>query len=137
MGAVIDFFKALAGICETKPLDQALWRVEGDQAVVLLAGANQYLPPGGAVRLEGKEVGKPVLVMHASDGTYRAFINRCTHMGRRVDPAQEGQSLRCCSVGHSTFDLKGAQLTGPAKGGMTALPVSHEQGELSISLPRE
>jgi cytochrome b6-f complex iron-sulfur subunit len=137
MGWLVDCIKAIAGICETKPLDPALWRVEGDQAVVLLAGASQYLPPGGAVRLEGPEVGKPVLIMRSADGDYLAFINKCTHMGRRVDPAQEWQILRCCSVSHSTFGLDGNNLSGPAKGGLTVLPVNHESGELRITLPKK
>ena len=137
MGAIAGFFKALAGICETRPLDQALWRVEGDQAVVLLAGASQYLPQGGAVRLEGPEVGKPVLLMRSADGDYRAYVNKCTHAGRRVDPAQDGRGLRCCSLSHSTFDLEGAKQSGPAKGNLTVLPVSHESGELRITLPRQ
>ena len=137
MGAVMDFFRAVAGICETKPLDSALWRVEADQAVVLLAGAGQLQASGSAARLEGAELGSPVLVMHGADGTYRAFINRCTHMGRRIDPAQGGQSLRCCSVSHSTFDLAGEKLSGPAKGGLTSLPVRHERGELYITLPKD
>jgi cytochrome b6-f complex iron-sulfur subunit len=137
MGGIVDFFKAVAGICETKPLDKALWRVEGDQAVVLLASASGYLPQGGAVRLEGPEVGQPVLVMRATDGTYRAYVNKCTHMGRRMDPAKDGQILRCCSVNHSTFDLEGVKRSGPAKGGLTVLPVQHESGELRITLPKE
>jgi cytochrome b6-f complex iron-sulfur subunit len=137
MGAVLDFFKALAGICQTKPLDQALWRIDGDQAIVLLAGASQLAQPGSAARLEGEGLGAPVLVLRGADGGYRAFVNRCTHGGRRLDPAQGGQTLRCCSVNHSTFDLKGAKLSGPAKGPLTALAVHHEKGELFITLPAD
>lgn len=135
MSALMDFFRAVAGICETKPLDQALWRVEADQAVVLLAGAGQLQARGSAARLEGAELGAPVLVMHGPDGAYRAFINRCTHGGRRLDPAKEGKILRCCSVNHSTFDLAGEKLSGPAKGGLKPLAVRHEKGELYITLP--
>ncbi len=135
MGAVLDFFKSVAGICQTKPLDRALWRTEGDQAVVLLAGASQLQALGSAVRLEGEGLGEPLLLLRAADGTYRAFVNRCTHMGRRIDPSQGGQSLRCCSVSHSTFDLAGEKLSGPAKGGLKPLPVRHEKGELYITLP--
>ena len=137
MGALKNFFRAVAGICETKPLDRALWRIEADQAVVLLAGAGQLQARGSAVRLESAELGVPLLVMHGPDGTYRAFINRCTHMGRRLDPAQEGQALRCCSLSHSTFDLQGAKLSGPAKGALTPLAVRHERGELYITLPSD
>jgi len=135
MGVFSDFFKAVAGICQTQPLDQALWRVEGDKIVVLLAAAGQLDRRGGAARLEGQGLPAPVLVLRGEDGGYRAFVNRCTHMGRRLDPAAGGASLRCCSLSHSAFDLEGGRLAGPAKGGLTKLKVEHLRGELFVALP--
>ncbi|KMY68285.1 hypothetical protein AAU61_00830 [Desulfocarbo indianensis] len=137
MGALADFFRALAGICQTRPLDQAFWRVEGDKIIVLLAAAGQLAQRGGAARLEGQGLPAPVLVLRGQDGGYRAFVNRCTHMGRRLDPAAGGASLRCCSLSHSTFDLEGERLAGPAKGGLTKLKVEHLRGELLVTLPPE
>jgi nitrite reductase/ring-hydroxylating ferredoxin subunit len=131
---LISLVKAVLGRCETPLLDPALWRAADGEARVEVAAATALAAAGGAVRLEGRGLPAPVLVMRAAGGGLRAYLNRCPHGGRRLDPAREGEALRCCSVGHSTFDLEGNKLSGPAAGGVQPLETRSQGGELVISL---
>jgi cytochrome b6-f complex iron-sulfur subunit len=135
MAFFTDFFKAILGICETRPLDAALWTREGNEVTVKLAEATALSPVGGAVRLQGKGLGSPVLIVHANADDYLAFENRCTHVGRRrLDPVAGKQELRCCSIGHSRFDYEGSRLSGPAKDPLKKYPVEKRDEELIVTL---
>lgn len=123
MAAVCKFFKALLGICETKPLSPDLWSVEGGKVVVKKPDA---IPKGGAAYLQGKGLQEPLLIVHTDDDRYLSFTNRCTHAKRKIDPVVGEQKLRCCSVNHSKFDYDGKPLSGPAKE-----PLKRHQVELS------
>jgi nitrite reductase/ring-hydroxylating ferredoxin subunit len=131
---LIDFFKALLGRCETPLLDPELWRPGDGEVRLDIAAAVALAQPGGAVRLEGDGLADPILVLRDSQGKLRAFLNRCPHGGRRLDPYGGGDKVRCCSVGHSTFGLDGQKISGPAPGGVTPLPTRTEGGELVVSL---
>jgi cytochrome b6-f complex iron-sulfur subunit len=131
--ALIGFFKAILGICETPPLDAALWTVEGNQVTIRLAEAAALAPVGGAVRLEGKGLASPVLVVHTGDH-YLAFENRCTHGGRKLDPVAGKDELRCCSLNHSRFDYEGNKLSGPAEGALKKYAVEKRGEELIVIL---
>ncbi len=115
MSAIVDFLKALAGICETKPLDQDMWQLDGNRITLYLDDFEQFHSPGGAVLIKGKGLKPPVLIVRADDGRFYSFANTCTHMGRKLDPTPGKRVLRCCSVNHSTFDYEGNRLSGPAK----------------------
>ena len=134
MGRVRDFFRSLAGICDTERLDDTLWEIREGRAAVPLGRVPQLGPAGGAVYLAGKGLKKPILLMNAGGGGYLAYTNACTHGGRKLDPASDGRGLRCCSVNHSTFDLDGAKTGGPAKGPLTTHEVEEREGTLLISL---
>ena len=134
MGAVMGFFKALLGICETPPLDAELWTLEGSELTIRLGDAAALAPVGGAVRLQGKGLGTPVLVVHADDDEYLAFENRCTHHGRKLDPVEGEREVRCCSIGHARFDYEGNKLGGPAKGPLKKYSVEKRGEELIITL---
>ncbi len=115
MSAIVDFFKAVAGICATKPLEEGNWELEHDQARIHLDRVPELREVGTAVYLEGKGLDDRVLVVHAEDGELKAFSNRCTHAGRKLDPVSGEKKLRCCSVSHTTYDYNGENISGPGK----------------------
>jgi len=133
MGAVVDFFKALAGVCRTSPLGPEAWRLEPDGVRIDLGRAGQLNQAGGAARLEGRGLARGVLVVRDGDG-FLAFENRCAHFGRRLDPVPGQEVLRCCSLNHSTYDFQGRRLAGPARGDLKTLPVERAGQELIIRL---
>ena len=131
---VVGFFKAILGICQTSPLDAGLWTAEGNQVTVRLDKTAALIPVGGAARLEGKGLVSSVLVVHSGGDEYLAFENRCTHGGRRLDPVEGKEELRCCSVNHARFDYQGNKLSGPAKGPLKVYPVERRGEELVVTL---
>jgi cytochrome b6-f complex iron-sulfur subunit len=131
--ALIGFFKAILGICETPPLDAGLWTLEGNQVTIRLSEAVVLAPIGGAARLEGKGLTSSVLIVHTGDH-YLAFENRCTHGGRKLDPVAGREELRCCSVNHSRFDYEGNKLSGPAQGSLRRYAVEKRGDELVVTL---
>ena len=130
----MGFIKAALGICETKPLSDDLWSLEGNKARVKLSQMAESLPKGGAVYLKGKGLDKPVLVLRTEDDRYLAFANRCTHGGRKLDPVSGESVIRCCSIGHATFDYEGTRLSGPAKDPLTRYAVEQSDEGLIITL---
>jgi nitrite reductase/ring-hydroxylating ferredoxin subunit len=134
MALLTGFFKALLGICETPPLDEELWTLEGNQVTVRLGEAATLAAVGGAARLGGKERVPSILVVHAGPDEYLAFENRCTHAGRKLDPVEGKRELRCCSVGHSRFDYEGNKLSGMAKDSLKKYPVEMRDGKLIVAL---
>ena len=116
MSGIVDFFKAIAGICRTQPLSPDLWDMKGNTIKIKLSQVAELQHPGGAIYVKGAGLKRPILVVRGDDNSYYAFKNRCTHGGRKLDPVEGKPVLRCCSVNHSTFDFEGNKLTGPAKG---------------------
>lgn len=131
-----NFFQRLFGISATsRPVEDDCWRYSDGKLVVELAKAGELNSPGGAIRLEGKNLPKRVLVVHGEDGEYRAFHNRCTHMGhRRLDPVPGTTTVQCCSVNKSTYDVEGNKIFGPTPQPITRFPVEKEEGRLIVSL---
>ena len=92
----MGLFKRILGICETpKPKDPECWSIVGEQVEIDLARAPELGEGQGAIRLEGKGLSERVLVVHGSDGSFHAYRNRCTHMGRRIDPLKGSDRMTC------------------------------------------
>ncbi len=130
----MSIFKAVLGICETKPLGSNLWSLEGSKVQVKLSQMPEPLPKGGAVYLRGGGLSKPVLLLRTEDDRYLAFEDRCTHFGRKIDPVPGEAKLRCCSLFHSTYDLEGKNISGAAKMPITRYAVEQSDGDLVITL---
>ena len=128
----MSLFKALLGMCETKPLDSAAWSVNDSQVTVNLDAA-AGLKSDGAVYLEGQGLAKPILIVNVA-GDYLAFSNSCRHLGRKLDLVPGKNRLRCCSLMHSEYDLDGQVVKGPAKEPVKKYEVSQREGNLVISL---
>ena len=134
MSFIVNFLKSVAGICRTKPLDPHMWEMKGSKITIEIKDVLGLEHPGAAVLLQGKGLNAPVLVVRTPDRGFLCVENRCTHMGRKLDPVPDGQTLRCCSVSHSTFDYRGNKLAGPAKGPIRVYRHEENQGRLVIDV---
>ena len=130
-----NFFQRLFGICATrKPSQQEGWKVAGRKISIDLNAMPELKDNGSAVRIEGKDIEEPVLVVHGDDGAYHAFRNRCTHGKRALDPVPGTSTIQCCSVGTSTFNYDGSLIEGPAKGPLAVYEVDRAGESLTITL---
>jgi nitrite reductase/ring-hydroxylating ferredoxin subunit len=130
-----SFFQRLIGRCATRePIDESCWTVSEGYVVVDLGRAEELASVGSAIRLEGKELKRRVLVLRGDDGDFYAFENYCTHGRRRLDPVPGAGTLQCCSLGKSTFDYSGKLLKGSAKRDLQTLSVALEGKALKIRL---
>ena len=99
-----SFFQRLLGIsATTKPGIDDCWNYAEGKLTIDLDKAVELKIPGGAIRFEGKGLPERVLVVSGEDGDYRAFHNRCTHLGhRRLDPVPGTSTVQCCSINKCT-----------------------------------
>jgi len=131
----MKFLKRILGTCETKqPADPECWRYEAGRLEVDLLRAPELADKGGALRFEGEALPKRVLVVHGADDEFRAYHNKCTHAGRRVDVVDAGELLECCSVGKSTYALTGQSVRGPGKDALFLFPTALEDSRLFVDL---
>ena len=130
-----SILQRLFGIPATKlPADPNCWTYAGDKLVIELDRALELAKPGGAMRVEGKNLPERVLIVHGDDDNYYAFQNRCRHMGRRLDPVPGTATVQCCSVSKTTYAYDGKVLSGPAKAGAKPLKLEVQEGKLIIAL---
>ena len=131
----MGIFKRLLGICSTRqPANAACWSYVEGKIHVELAEAPELQVPEGAIRLEGKGLPNRILVVRGPDEQLYAFRNRCTHMGRRIDPLPNTEKLQCCSVSKSTYDYSGQVMSGPTTDNLVKYPIIIEGNRLTISL---
>lgn len=131
-----SIFQRLLGIsATTKPELADCWNYADGKLTIDLSEASELKIPGGAIRFEGKNLPKRVLVVRGEDGEYRAFHNRCTHLGhRRLDPVPGTDTVQCCSVNKSTYDAGGNKIFGPTPHPITRYPVEKDQEKLVVSI---
>ena len=132
----MGLFKKILGICDTQPpIDPTCCAIEEGKAVVDISKAPELSETGGGFRLEMKGLSKKILVFRGDDDKYYAVQNKCTHTGgRRLDPIAGTSTVKCCSIGGSTFDYSGKRLAGLAKKPITILETKEEDGKLIIEL---
>jgi Rieske Fe-S protein len=132
-----SFFQRLLGTSATaKPKTNDCWNYADGKLNIDLSKASGLKIPGGAIRLEGNNLPKRVLIVFGEDGEYRAFHNRCTHLGhRRLDPVPGTDTVQCCSVNKSTYDAQGNKIFGPTPHPITRFSVEKIQGKLIITIP--
>ena len=132
----MGIFKRIFGICETKlPTDKECWKLSSDTTIQIeLEKTPELLTKGSAIRIEGKNLSERILVVFGDDGKYYAFINKCPHAKRRIDPVKGEMLVRCCSIGKSTFNYKGELISGSTKESLEVLKIGQENNKLIISL---
>ena len=131
-----SLFQRVLGIPQTqKPNLPDCWHYEKGKLIIDLQKVPELQTPGGAVRLEGKNLPARVLVVLGEDKTYRAYRNTCTHFGhRRLDPVPGTDTVQCCSINKSTFDSAGKTLCGPAQHSIHCYPVEQQEDRIIVMI---
>ncbi|MBC2716904.1 MAG: Rieske (2Fe-2S) protein [Desulfobacteraceae bacterium] len=131
-----SFFQRLFGkpvTPETKNLNS--WDFANGKLRIDLEKTPELKTPGHALRFEDRNLPVRVLVVFGENKTYRAYQNRCTHIGhRRLDPVPGTQTVQCCSINKSTYDLDGNQIYGPAPHPITTYKTSVENNRLIVTI---
>ncbi len=131
-----NFFQRLLGIPATpKPENPDAWNYLNGKLTIDLSKAPELNSVGGAFRAEGNGLPVRVLVVRGENDDYRAYQNRCTHLGhRRLDPVPGTNTVQCCSVNKSTYDEQGNKIYGPAPEPIKTYPVEKQDDKLVITV---
>lgn len=131
-----NFFQRIFGLPATaKPADDQSWRFSDGKLIIDLAKTPELRDKGAALRYEGKNLPKRVLVVVENERTFHAFHNRCTHVGhRRLDPVPGMAAVQCCSVGKSTYDFSGKNIFGPAPEDIKVFGTELSEDQLIVSV---
>jgi len=131
-----SIWQRIFGISATaKPQDESGWHYEAGQLTISLDRLPELTQAGTAVRFEGKSLPARVLVVFGQDRQYRAFHNRCTHLGhRRLDYVPGTETVQCCSVNKSTYTFDGDKIHGPAPQPIDTYPVEVGERKLRIRI---
>ncbi|MRT92692.1 ubiquinol-cytochrome c reductase iron-sulfur subunit [Ancylomarina sp. 16SWW S1-10-2] len=130
-----SIFQRLLGKPATElPGNNDFWSFTDGKITVNLDKANGLSKVDGAVRLEGKGLPNRIILVHGKKDQYQAYDNKCTHMGRRVDPVPGTETVQCCSVNCTTFNQKGEVIEGPTKKPLKTHPVTIDNNKLIITL---
>ena len=131
----MGFFSRLLGRSSTPPADPNSWSYAEGRLEIDLGKASELSEKGGAIRLAGDGLPrKGILILHGDDDAFHAFINKCTHGGRKLDPLPGTSTVECCSIGKSIFDYDGKRLSGSAKKPIAPLTVNQEGEKLVVEV---
>jgi nitrite reductase/ring-hydroxylating ferredoxin subunit len=109
------------------------WSYEAGKITIDLTKSPELQVPGGALRLEGSNLPVRVLVVYSENHGYRAYLNKCTHIGhRRLDPVPGTDTVQCCSINKSIFESGGDKISGPASHSVITFPVEKDQDNLVV-----
>jgi len=130
-----NIFQRLLGMSATKaPKDRSCWSYENGKLIIELAKAPELAELSGALRFEENGLPERVLVVKGEDGHFYAFKNHCTHRNRRLDPIPGTETVQCCSVGKSTFDLGGLKKAGAAKADIKTYSMNIKENKLIVNV---
>jgi len=129
------FFQRIFGIPLTKkPLNENSFIFKDGRVEVDLSKCPELKDSGTAIRLEGKELSKRILLIHGDDGRFSAYHNRCGHAGRRLDPVDGENTVQCCSVSKTTYSCEGNPIHGPVKKELKIFEIEKKDNKLFIKL---
>ena len=131
-----SIWQRIFGISATdRPRNDKGWHYESGQLMIKLDLVPELTQPGTAVRFEGNNLPKRVLVIFGEDEQYRAFHNRCTHFGhRRLDYVPGTETVQCCSVNKSTYTVAGKKIYGPNPKPVDTFKVEKSDEQLIVQL---
>lgn len=128
VGAALSGCSSAADRADVAATDNAVASsVQADAAAAPVAGTSQ-VPVGGGVVVAARQL----VLTQPTEGQFRAFSSICTHEGCPVTSVEDGAII--CPCHGSRFDIDtGEALAGPARNPLTAMTVSVEGEDISVS----
>ncbi len=130
-----NIFQRIFGICATGlPRNRDSWTYSDGKLILELSRIEELKEIGSGIRIEGDKIHERFIVVHGNDGEYYAFLNRCSHGKRRLDPVPGSDTVQCCSVGKSVFSYDGKRLSGSAHDQIRTFSVIKEEDKLIVNV---
>jgi Rieske Fe-S protein len=107
------------------------YAVEDSKLVINLNEHPQLKEVGGSETLQAGK--KKVIVIQPTEKVFKAFENKCTHLGGQVAYRRKDGFMQCALHG-SRFDTQGQVIKGPAEKPLTELRTSLDKDLLTIYL---
>lgn len=127
----------IKGVSSTPPALPESFSISDSKVILELSKNEDLKKIGQAVKFTVKDQQNAelkIIVIHAEQDKYKAFIDSCTHGGRELNYEHQEKKFICSSFGHSQFDLAGTRLKGPAEKPLTEFACSVENDVISIQI---
>jgi cytochrome b6-f complex iron-sulfur subunit len=105
--------------------------VEDSKLIIDLSKHPKLKEAGGSETFQADK--KKIIVLHPDERSYKAFENKCTHMGGQVFYRPKDGFMQCALHG-SRFDTEGNVVKGPAEKPLAELETSLDKDQLTVYL---
>lgn len=104
---------------------------EGEASVstVKVAALQEFPPNSGKIFKFGQ---KPALLVRKADGTFVAFLAKCTHLDCIVQYRPDKERI-WCACHNGFYDLNGTNIAGPPPRPLDSLETHVRQGEVFVT----
>ncbi|MFC1558473.1 ubiquinol-cytochrome c reductase iron-sulfur subunit [candidate division KSB1 bacterium] len=136
LGAGFNGCKMVSGVSGTASAPDGSFSKKKSNIILDLSKTPVLKVTGGVVKLklENNYDEIKIIVINSGINSYKAFADKCTHMGRELEYYPKEAKLTCVSFGHSQFDLDGNVLKGPASDRLKIYPVKLESNKIIIKV---
>lgn len=128
----------IGGISKTPEIHSDAWKLDGYDLVIDLEKVESLRKVGGSGKLTVDDLvnggDTKIIIVHHSEGAYKAFPDCCTHGCRELNYLHDKGQLECSSFGKSTFSLQGPVIKGPAEEPLKAYSLLCGENQIIIDL---
>jgi cytochrome b6-f complex iron-sulfur subunit len=107
------------------------YAVEDSNLIIDLGRHPKLKEVGGSETFQADK--RRIIVLHPDEKNYKAFENKCTHLGGQVSYRHKDGFMQCALHG-SRFDIEGRVVKGPAEKPLTELRTSLDKDQLTVYL---
>ena len=130
----LAFFGNFPQCCRTPELRSAAFRFGAHALSVDLKEANELSHVGSAAAIVDRARNLDIIIIRFRKREFAALDRSCTHNGAQCTYDQKRRTLRCTSLNHAEYDLKGTLLHGRTHGNLRTYEVRLAGSILQIQL---
>ncbi len=123
--------------CTTQALPPESVAFALGKIVVDLARVPELRRTGAAFSIVEERRKINLILIHAGRGRYIAMERTCTHGGAMCTYSQKRRTLRCTSLNHAEYDLRGTLLHGRTHGNLQTYDTTTNGSTIEIGLERK
>jgi nitrite reductase/ring-hydroxylating ferredoxin subunit len=114
----LAFFGSFPQCCRTPALGPEAFRFEARSLSVDLEKAGELRQVGSAAAVVDGERNLDIIIIRLRRHQFAVLDRSCTHNGAQCTYDQKRHTLRCTSLNHAEYDLKGTLLHGRTHGNL-------------------